>query len=68
MEKQIAFSQTIEWNGGCNCVSVSGYASPNLALRAAIEAAKECGWTPPRWWQFWRWGDLDYNEMLNVTS
>lgn len=29
-------------------------------MRAAI-----CrGWTPPRWWKPWRWGDYHYKDFL----
>lgn len=27
------------------------------AAIAAIDVVRKDGWTPPRWWQYWRWGD-----------
>lgn len=29
----------------------------------ALNVAKEMGWTPTRWWQFWRWFSGDGYEQ-----
>jgi hypothetical protein len=35
-------------------VTVSGCATPGEARREAWKEAEKNGWTPPRWWQWWR--------------
>jgi hypothetical protein len=54
------YAQTIEWTnrkGEFCSVTVYDHATPGAARHAAINAARELGWTPPRWWQWWRWKD-----------
>jgi hypothetical protein len=56
----LTFGQTIRWTefGGIeHALTVNGFMTPGAATRAAIDAAKELGWTPRRWWQFWRYSD-----------
>jgi hypothetical protein len=51
------YSQQIKWtdyNGNHALVGVYDHATPGGARHAAINAARELGWTPPRWWQWWR--------------
>jgi hypothetical protein len=42
-------------NRAVTSVWVDGYDTPAEARAAALETAIEGGWTPPRWWQWWRW-------------
>ena len=42
---------------GATRIEVSGHASWGEALEDLMRLARDCGWTPPRWWQFWRWGE-----------
>jgi hypothetical protein len=37
------------------------------ATKEALTFAKLLGWTPPRWWQWWRWGDTRFTEMYDVS-
>jgi len=56
----ISYGQTICWtefSGDVTTISISRRPSPDLALREAIEFAKRGGWTPQKWWQWWRWND-----------
>ncbi|MFE1601308.1 hypothetical protein [Methylobacterium sp. ID0610] len=51
---------TIRWSSrghGTAQVTTGGYATREEATAAAVRIAMEKGWTPPRWWQFWRWRD-----------
>ena len=59
MTMTIQYGQTIEWShrGSKLSVTVNGCATPQEALGAAIRNAKLFGWTPPRWWQWWRWSE-----------
>ena len=43
--------------GGHNEVRVSGYRSLQDARQAAKDLAIAAGWTPRKWWQWWRFGD-----------
>jgi len=54
------FSVAIEWTvfGEGKKLSIAdGFASYDMANKIAIKVAKDMGWTPPKWWQFWRWTD-----------
>jgi hypothetical protein len=56
----ISYGQTIRWtdfDGTISRITNSGYDSADEARHEAIERARELGWTPPKWWQFWRWDD-----------
>ena len=46
--------------GDLTDVSVTGCANFNEAYRECMASAVRWGWTRPRWWQWWRWGDVDY--------
>lgn len=52
------YTQTVSWNlrGGGTSVSTT---SSNLrsAQVSAYAFAINCGWTPRKWWQFWRWDE-----------
>lgn len=59
--------QQIAWNGrdgSRSVVTVEGYATHREALQAALRSAVAFGWTLPRWWQWWRRGDLDYTAIV----
>jgi hypothetical protein len=56
----IKYGQEITWTsitGDKARVSVDGGDLPEEAVAEAIKLAKRYGWTPPKWWQFWRWSD-----------
>jgi len=53
------YGQKIIWHDfwrNWQVVHVSG-TNPEHVRKLAIDSAKEMGWTPPKWWQFWRWDD-----------
>ena len=45
------------FNGCKGSFSVTECDSMIEAVNKTIDFAKQCGWTPPKWWQWWRWGD-----------
>jgi len=53
------YGHTIVWRHwrGSTSVTVDGCATPEQARDEAIRFAIQSGWTRPRWWQWWRWGD-----------
>lgn len=56
----ITFGHRMEWsdfNGTKSTVNVEKCSSTQEALREVIQCAKALGWTPPKWWQWWRWGE-----------
>lgn len=56
----IGYGKTIEWtdfDGSKSRVSTHGHASAAEAIDSALRMAEQSGWTPPRWWQLWRWSD-----------
>lgn len=56
------YGQEIIWNSlvGVHSVKVEGCETPEEARSTALRMAKKGGWTPPRWWQWWRWADRSY--------
>jgi hypothetical protein len=50
---------TTHSDGGFDSIGVSGCESTEEACLKAEEMAWRSGWTNPKWWQYWRWGDRD---------
>lgn len=48
--------------------SVEGYATPGEAKAAVRAFAKEGGWTEPKWWQFWRWGEMYTKDIPSASA
>jgi hypothetical protein len=56
--------QNIEWSnkeGGQTGVSAWGD-TPESAFKKCMESAVYFGYTNPKWWQWWRWDDINYNR------
>jgi hypothetical protein len=54
------YGQGLAWTditGRHHEITVSGCDTWEEAAREVIRLAEKDGWTPPRWWQFWRWND-----------
>jgi hypothetical protein len=53
------YGYSIEWTtwNGRQRVTVTECSTPQEAYRETLDLAIRSGWTPPRWWQFWRWSD-----------
>lgn len=54
--ERIFCGQTFTWtdrNGTVSRLTVGDHDTPDAALKSATGL----GWTPPKWWQWWRWGD-----------
>lgn len=61
------YNQSVKWtdfNGNVTKVEVQGFSSSKEAKTRALESAKEFGWTPPRWWQWWRWNDTQVSDLI----
>ena len=61
----ITYGQVVSWSPSLGIrlsVSVIGFETREDARREAIKQAKELGWTPPRWWQWWRRSELVRGE------
>jgi hypothetical protein len=59
-EREGTHSATIEWtdrDGSSGVLTVSGCNSPAEAWKEVEECARNMGWTPPKWWQWWRIND-----------
>lgn len=62
----ITYGATIRWsgrNGSSNKVSISEADTPREAWEECFAVATRAGWTRPRWFEFWRWGDRTYDDM-----
>ena len=46
-----------KFGGGKEEFESGGCDTPGEAVMKAYQWAYESGWQPPRWWQWWRWGD-----------
>lgn len=53
------------FDGISSTVSVEWKDSMEEAFNATLEFARELGWTPPRWWQWWRWRDQPRSEVFS---
>lgn len=54
------YGQSIYWtdrDGTVTRTTTKGHSTPEDALRDALKQARAFGWTPPKWWQYWRWND-----------
>lgn len=45
-------------DGSTYIISELGFLDDEAEIKARVlERAKKDGWTPKRWWKFWRWDD-----------
>src|SRR5678815_2329600 len=59
------FAQDILWtelSGTTTRVSSGWCDAEDDARQAAKSMAVKMGWTPPKWWQFWRWNDTRLSD------
>lgn len=45
------------WGDQKTTVRSENHPTPESAREAAVRMARKMGWTPPQWWQFWRWDE-----------
>ena len=60
MMSEATYGFRINWktfDGESCCVKSSGHKSIDHAKAYCIASAEMAGWTPPKWWQWWRRGD-----------
>jgi hypothetical protein len=65
--RMITYGQVIRWtrsDGAVLSVIVRDCGSHEEALRMAIDDAKSMGWTPPKWWQWWRWDETVRRDIM----
>jgi hypothetical protein len=49
---------TERWDSpGATTIGERGFRSRAEMEKARAETIKRIGWTPPKWWQWWRWND-----------
>ena len=51
------YGQTIRWTGkdkSVTSVTIEGRAAMKGAIKDAVEAAANLGWTYPKWYEYWR--------------
>ncbi|MDE2096884.1 MAG: hypothetical protein KGL39_06515 [Patescibacteria group bacterium] len=61
----MTYGQTIMWTdfrGDVTTITYSGFPTIEEARKCVIESAARQGWTPPKWWQYWRWNDTRLNS------
>jgi hypothetical protein len=54
------YGQEVRWtkfDGSKHTLEINDCDTLDEAVQTAFREAIKCGWTPPRWWQWWRWGD-----------
>lgn len=57
---RIIYGRSFKWTRLGGTVSTwggSGYHTQEQCDRETFAHAISIGWTPPKWWQFWRWDD-----------
>lgn len=54
------YGQTIKM--GDSSWGVHNCDTPEKATNSCIRYATKDGWTNPKWWQFWRWGDTRFTQ------
>ncbi len=65
----ITYGQEIHWtefNGTKNSFGIHNAETRDAALKAIAETAPKMGWTPRRWWQWWRWSDTPNRLVQNL--
>jgi len=70
MPAGVRYGYTLRWTArdGTRTVRTSEAETPELAVAAAVYVARAAGWTPPRWWQFWRWRDSRPPEVPPLSA
>jgi len=66
----MAYGYTVKWNersGTHTEITVSDCPDMETAKREAFASAKESGWTPRKWWQWWRW-DENAQQSVHLTA
>ena len=51
------------WRGGKREIWIEGCNSLEYARQIVFKQARDAGWTPPRWWQWWRWRDRPRKDL-----
>ena len=46
-----------QWDGTVTVVRETGHTDLDAAWQSVLSSARRAGWTPPRWWEVWRWHD-----------
>lgn len=63
--EMMTYGYTIRWSGGA--VTANGHARFENAVFVAVDIALASGWTPPRWWEFWRWSETQVDDHIRAA-
>lgn len=47
-------------------IRVRGYSTPGEAMTGLMKEALSRGWTPPKWWEIWRFRDFPRTEVKSL--
>ena len=61
----MTYGYTIKWGDGS--VTTEGHSTFERAVFVAVDIALMSGWTPPRWWEFWRRGETQVNDHIRAA-
>jgi len=67
----MTYGAKIVWHErrGTTCgVFVEGHNSERSARLECLRAARQFGWTKPKWWQWWRRGDTTHKQALGLSG
>ena len=67
----VVFGQSVRWttlDGSVADVHTTGHTTMDAAQETGFRMATRMGWTPIRWWKFWRWGDTPNPPQGVITS
>jgi len=57
MQYGYEISWTPKWGEGMQRIREDGFTSRSEMEQARRETIERIGWTPPKWWQWWRMND-----------
>lgn len=64
------YGQTVTWTpyyGGQRTLTVEGCPDRDTLLNHVADLLiQDETFTPPRWWQFWRWNDVISKDVIRV--
>lgn len=60
----MTYGYSMRFNGGGTMVT--GCPTQREAIEKCLSWAIVSGWTPPMWWQFWRWDDTSFADVQSA--
>jgi hypothetical protein len=62
------YGMLVRWtgrDGRVNILRMGPYPTAQEAWDKALHHARALGWTPPKWWQWWRFGDYPRTDKFH---